>query len=58
MCLFFLNLWVVVSVINYDIKFDNLLLTNIYNYEKIFSHNDVIGINNTIYCTISESSGS
>jgi hypothetical protein len=58
MCLFFLNLWVVVSVINYDIKFDNLLLTNIYNYEKIFSHNDVISINNTIYCTISESSSS
>ena len=32
----------------------NLLLTNIYNYEKTFPHNVVIGNNSTIYCTFAE----
>ena len=47
MCLFFFKF------VN---RLKNLLLTNIYNYEKIFSHNAVISLNNTIYCTFSEPS--
>ncbi len=44
MCLFFFKF------VN---RLKNLLLTNIYNYEKTFPYNVVISIDNTIYCTSS-----